>query len=709
MVLDEVAASHRTRHALAERSLQSVCVVTHCPVVCFASAGIRTSVVVAVVTLARSMRLFLSYLTTIYICCHTALSGYHTLPLVLFPVSLARFHPLSVPVDRVCRLDMDDFTKVDRNLKNALFEGYKLSPLRDAALSRQALPCKGDDVALPGRPLVRVDDIATYNWRAVRAKAKHNFLCPESATSAVFIDGQAQVWRISLSEQDVAIKLLLAIPLPVSPSTASKAAEYPSIVISDGKIIVADGTGLLYIISSSAQTAAIDASYSLQVNDASLPFSLLGVQSQARPDGTMAYLISYLSEAAVSRGNDEESGRFTLALVTPSQIVRNGYALLDTMWTITGADLPSFVYRQDNTASWIVGASAHFTALGVPADSQVEQSKIKPTESVRYHWSQTSETITVDFKLPLAARAKDINVTFSPQFVTIAPKTDNACLPRWSHRKLWSKIKPDESTWSLEPLDDACLLSLTLEKTESSRWYSIFSPDAQGYEEIDETLDADVARDIAANLDKYTSDTHLDNVPPSTLLGDEVDADIDAPADTPGSGTMLTIISDEGRTTRVPLTRPVELLSLPVPSQPQTDKSIIIRSDVHGFLFKLETDTASWRHTSTFPALAFVLASKRDIKYAAHLDHSVSIAIEAGATLRAAAHANTSGSQIPAGGNAYLYYPPPPGSKARTARSAVAKITSPSSGACIGVARLSIDEKDVIIFLCEQELVTLRL
>jgi hypothetical protein len=186
-----------------------------------------------------------------------------------------------------------------------------------------------------------------------------------------------------------------------------------------------------------------------------------------------------------------------------------------------------------------------------------------------------------------------------------------------------------------------------------------------------------------------------------------------------GRGVQFTWIDDVAGSPTLSTTQPemAEIVSLPLAQAFEEgtdgDNTIAIKHDVDGLLFAPPSDQSEsgWTHISTFPALAFVLASKRDVVHVYHSSDKLCVALESGSPVGSQnTNASSSyGSMQTAKMNAYLYYPPPPGSKAKTAKQKVISLADPSAGAILGAASVRRSERSLdIAVLCERELVVIK-
>ncbi|KAM0751209.1 hypothetical protein T439DRAFT_356042 [Meredithblackwellia eburnea MCA 4105] len=372
-----------------------------------------------------------------------------------------------------------------------------------------------------------------------------------------------------------------------------------------------------------------------------------------------------------------------------------------------------------------------------------------------YSWTQDPSSLTVAFAIPSSTPASSIRITFTKHFLTLhvasaayllsSSSTSTATTtPHISHRKFWAPIDPHTSLWTFdreaEGRDSSYgVLTLHLEKAdEGTRWSLLF---AEGEEEgeVRETLDPSELAAIVESMEKYTKEVEasegtggvgvspaiggragLENLGvgespfgggiPTSLQGDEMDVEVDAEI---GKAVLVTWVSDSGGSSgEISLSQPNpafphSLLSIPLPfrpSSPTTDfGGIIIKNDVDGLLFHPPSQTTSssstpWTHTSTFPALAFVLATKRDASFIYHIDSRCVLAFDIPSA--------TSNSRTASGGGNLFVYWRPEGTKDVTGRQRVVRISS----GLLGVAGIKDKEgKLAVVMLCESGVGVCRL
>ena len=374
--------------------------------------------------------------------------------------------------------------------------------------------------------------------------------------------------------------------------------------------------------------------------------------------------------------------RIDLSALHPSDIVP-----LPLIWHRRGKEVPIYTtYDPALNAFLLIGGST-YRELSAPAIERYEPSPDEyapipranenldgenqiPPKPHPYSWSQTSDAVTIAFPLPSSTPKSRIKVLFSPKTLTLHIDSEGSVadplrpLPRYSAKQLWDSISPSTSlwTWDREAEHSFGLLTLHLDKAnEDVKWMQVFAAAASSTfqnrlpedAEVPETLDPSELWHIREALDKYTEalkpgsagqDAGLGTGVPSLAEG-EMDEEVDQSV---GKETYQTWITPEGG---IPTwwknARDISfhLLSMPLPGSGST--TLVVKAHIDGAVFSLNHSSADiprWEHTSTFPALAFVLASKRDTCFTYHSDKAV-LAFEGGAKDR--------------GGNLYVYHASP--------------------------------------------------
>jgi len=272
-------------------------------------------------------------------------------------------------------------------------------------------------------------------------------------------------------------------------------------------------------------------------------------------------------------------------------------------------------------------------------------------------------------------------------------------------KELWDSVDQATSTWTWDKEGEkrVGLLTLHLEKrNEGTKWSHVFSREGtgQGDVEVPETVDPSEMWKIREALEKYTSelksgdDAGMGTGVPSLATG-EIDPAVDSEV-----GKRLTVSYFDALTGEdiAPSTAYQEVLAYPLPHAHPVDgqmmrstRSLTIKNGIDGPLFEGPVMPAveSWEHVSTFPALAFVLASKRDTRFVFHLGREAVVAMENGGR--------------DAGPNMYIYHDAQ--GKSQSKQGIVKLGGDGRSGSLLGVAGFKRDGKIVLVCVREKELV----
>jgi hypothetical protein len=362
------------------------------------------------------------------------------------------------------------------------------------------------------------------------------------------------------------------------------------------------------------------------------------------------------------------------------------------------------------------------------AGENIDVFQADPAKPQPYSWTQTSDSVTVAFPLPSTTPKTSINIKLTTNSLSLSISNSVRTkfivpFPSFSSSAFWDSISPSSSywTWDKEGEHSYGLLTLHLDKThEGTKWMQVFasagkvskgSPSEFAPEEVEvpETLDPSELYFIRESLEKYTT-ALLNGEDPSGLglgsgvpsLGEgEMDEEVDGNV---GRSVCITWVGVNGNTPewadKPGREYPFTVLSTPLPGLQCTDSenpfTLVVKEGLDGPVFALQPSSSNdvkWTHASTYPALAFVLASKQDVRFTHHNDHLV-FALESGARNRG-------------GGNMYVYRRPQ-GISEPWAKQAILKVGDGSGGALLGAGAMRIEGKDVILALMERQLVVVK-
>ena len=425
---------------------------------------------------------------------------------------------------------------------------------------------------------------------------------------------------------------------------------------------------------------------------------------------------------------------------------------LEVLWHRRGHDLPIYAsFVEDLDAYLILGGSSYpdpnisFAEHYEPTleefapvpranedlDTVSGINSEAPPKLYPYSWMQTSDTVIVAFPLPSSTPKTSIKVIFTMQTLTVHVDTsalqdrnNQTPIPRYTTKALWDDVNPSSCfwTWDREAEKAYGLLTLHLEKkNEDTRWMQVFSASATGNHgnfenmEVPESIDPSELVRIRESFEKWTASVVKDEdasglglgsgVP--SLMDGELDDELDAGI---GRIAWVTWVGYGGQTpewwsrTNGDRTEqwedpPITLLSTPLPGSVSSSENVtlVLKNDVDGTVFSLKVSdsTPTWEHTMTYPALAFVLASKRDARFTHHLPSTGVLAFEGG-SLRSG------------GANVYIYR----GSRKneKWAKQSVLQVDNGSGGSVLGVGcvRVKNDKDSLLVCLTEGELVLIR-
>ena len=519
------------------------------------------------------------------------------------------------------------------------------------------------------------------------------------------------------------------LPEHVSTSSIHVQAECPGAAYVTRDIwLVSDGYGRAYLIRTPANAmdrtmAHLIASWELMVGEASMliPFQLhyatpitlnLGLailscrttfadmSSTTKAPQTFDICAVRISLPDLSASSfDQLSSPNTLAMPIPFEVA----------WRRRSSHIPLFTtYCPTRDAFLFLGGSPYYDISQpvsqpykpapdelVPVPRGGECLDNNRSDPPPYSWTQNDDTVTIAFALPSTTLTTSIHATFETG--TLSLRIGPPALPQllYAAAPLWDAIHPASSLWTWErsDTDTAGVLTMHLDKAHpSTRWSHVF---AQGFEarETPETLDPSELAGIRENLDKFTVSLQHDanalghGVP--SLAEGERDNEVDASI---GDPVVLTWVGSDGITSCTTDDASAVLLSLPLPGAKDSfPPSLVVKNDIDGLLYTL--DEGDWTHRATYPALAFVLASKRDTRFTFHVHSAMALAFESGA--------RNDGS-----GNVYLYYGSAPCDK--WAKQSVLQ-QQPGVGALLGVGNITSKTGcTVLLCLSERELSVCR-
>ncbi|KAF9483370.1 hypothetical protein BDN70DRAFT_990400 [Pholiota conissans] len=633
-----------------------------------------------------------------------------------------------------------------KHLLNPKFEGYKLEAIpQDQAVSRYKLSRKPTQATSSGT--------TPLSFHEMRSRISHNHLTVDSETgNAVYVDEEYNVCLVGIpvseGSQGPSFRVIYEMPLPMDASSALNIQrEYPSAAfLNSSNVVVSDGNGLLYILPiKEAGDSSPIGMFTLRTEGISnAPFRLHHLQ-RLSPIAAVLLLSSryYPADAKKPSNSNVEfdiwAVKINLLSLRPGSEMRD----LEILWRRRGQDIPIYTtfIKEVNAYLLLSGSpypdpNASMTKPYEPtpdemapiprADENLDAKLIDKNDKPHpYSWTQTSDAVTVAFPLPSTTSKEKMKVLFTVQTLTlhvdVEPMTSEngtpVPIPHHSTTALWDSVNPTSCFWTWDRAAEHSygLLTLHMEKkNEGTRWMHVFASSGTTPEhpEVPETLDPSELWQIRESLEKYTaalrsgedaSGLGLGHGVPS-LAGGELDDEADAAV---GRQAYLTWVEDSGADPIWYKTDswnedPVTVLAMPMPgtiSESSDDLELVLKRDVDGVVYSLDpTSPSVWKHTSTYHALAFVLASKQDTRFTYHIPSRGVLALEGG-------------SARDRGANVYLYRPPTK-TQDKWSKQSVLQVDDGSGGALLGVGCVKLrggkEGEIVVVCLTEGDLVLIR-
>ena len=501
---------------------------------------------------------------------------------------------------------------------------------------------------------------------------------------------------------------------------------------------MSDGTGNIYLLRATAAPSGLYqliTTAEITAEDVLLPFRL---HSAILEGSSIHVLISHRTPGVSVVKSSKANITFDLAAYSiplPNQQPATNPVVPSLLWTKRGLDIPLYVALQDNLWLVVTGSPYRDIETPPPVPFVPSASELAPiphtnenlnTDSAKpplsYSWTQTSDSLTVAFPLPSSTPKSHIHVNISPKYLTVLIQNENSeaspiPLPRFAMRELWGTVDRSTSLWTWDKEGDlpstpgqprtVGLLTLHLEKAhEGTKWPHVFELAGKGtedaIEEVSETTDPSEMYKIREALEKYTAALSTGKDPTGLGLGSgmpslaqgEMDESVDGNVGRHAVHMWIDVRDGVEAPTIGVAEGDVLALPLPIAGEVTQKSSLLMKNTIDGLLYTVPVlpEIDGWKHTATFPALAFVLASKRDTKFVFHAGKDAVLAFESGGR--------------EARPNLYVYHDAKGKS---TAKQSLVRVGSGGlGGGLLGVGGLKANGKIVLVCLLEHELAIIR-
>lgn len=526
----------------------------------------------------------------------------------------------------------------NRSLLNARFDGYKLSSEAGCVdLSSTALPITSHEVPLR-------DDQFSFLWVQSRATFNHLFLDPfashgvgdqengsahDTCSGAYYINRERNVLAGTINKDSSLTGFHTVFSLS---SVANDDNSCPSSLAfpTEHLVAISDGAGCLYLAQTNNRYATERSDWfsPVVVTETKYPFYVVTTFWDATNNELHVLLLSVHEE----KRNKNESHSYTLLewvelrcdgdhSVGTNVVSRRQYrgdALPHLCWfsgAIPGttqlliATTKKFHLVSDSAVSMVNGNTTH---------GEVEEGadEVSSEEAV-YSWSQTSELVSLTFPLSGGFSKEQVSCTIGLQKIDVS-----LCEVSLLSGDLEAAVEVDASRWFIS--EDRSAVELVLVKKDVGMFWSEVvlgdsrgRHDAEGEEKERVSEMADSLRNIASDADS-TMEMDARNFGMQEL--DTCDED------TTDAVRVYCITTGAPNTTTATASQPRILTNLgnhqwlfsAAPSTPSEPPRICLRHDVDGLLWRMDMSAigeARWSHVSTFDALGFVQASKREHKF----------------------------------------------------------------------------------------------
>ncbi|KAF9912130.1 hypothetical protein BX616_010405 [Lobosporangium transversale] len=337
--------------------------------------------------------------------------------------------------------------------------------------------------------------------------------------------------------------------------------------------------------------------------------------------------------------------------------------------SIRGTEVPFYCALDPSNEGYVIGSNTNYKSTKEPPVGQTNRSLEPGSEAMEldntdigvvtrpepsYIWTQTDTELTLCFKLPRGTTKHAVNCKFARQDLHLQvnlsqPSNPAIKLPNLENIPLFDEVLPNECFWTLESASG--VLTLTLEKKHTkTRWTQVFSEDVDT-DPVEESLDPSMFAEYKSALEKYTTENYGAEpgreltVLPSLTQDPQEDIDEEGEeikfswvqsedgadiirATTIGTGhdwigqAFSSFENHQGLagSQEIPFRMPTVCLKHDVDGLVYSIQHVPGSASTQSTILQLES-IMRFLHVSTFDALAFVQASKREKRFVMHDPH----------------------------------------------------------------------------------------
>ncbi|KAI8142198.1 hypothetical protein BJV82DRAFT_645005 [Fennellomyces sp. T-0311] len=489
----------------------------------------------------------------------------------------------------------------DKQLLNAKFEGYKLTPLDEQErVTRVKLPNECDLKIHKILPNHRM------GFRDLQARVRFNHLAygfplSNNEGCAFYVDPEYQVIRVRYSKdtKDTQFQPIVQLiqPLGNLPNYTEPCATVPTdpqapslITLNDELLLSSNGAGNIELVHIDSGAVIGSTRYEGDGTEGISPVPCVLLAARLVGDKVVMVVYSRVGSKAT---------RFNIAALEMTLVGQ-----LSVLHIQRGSEVPPYCSVSKDGKLFVYGSESPYEAVAPAQDTDMEDAPELPAESPPYQWTQDDADITAQWTLQPSTPKSDISCQINSTHISLVVRGQDVSYP---FRKLWSTLNADESTWTLE--SDGTLTLFLSKQDENTRWPHLFDID----DGVLETLDPAKLAEITERLEKFTATAGNE---PS--VQNPVATDMDEDIDDRGEPVRFAVYNRDGQHVETIHSGGHEWLCGPFDSKyHKALPSACVKVDVDGQVYTLEEDgdVIEPKHVATFDAFAFVQASKRDSRF----------------------------------------------------------------------------------------------
>ncbi|XP_072266836.1 nudC domain-containing protein 1 [Pyxicephalus adspersus] len=488
--------------------------------------------------------------------------------------------------------------RVNRLLLDPKFESYKLS--------LDPLPCYGVDLDAAVAEVKLRDD--QYTLDHMQAYGMYNYLHsnPWCSDSVFYVDQIGRILNLTVNLDTALGKPIEVFRFPSELRSDERRLCSSMHFTSTNWVTLSDGIGILYLIhiaKADHSSGRWELKFNQELGD---PFivihSVLFVREEVQIIDVL--LLRVEKDDLDVQGSGFRVSLEWISIALPSQDHCKCEILKRRK--LYGKSVPHYAAIEPDGNGLMIISYKPFRFIA-DEQNQAEEESMEQDEKKEplYVWRQTADDVTLTFALPDDTTKDNIQIHFAPTQITVSLKEQKPFLKG----PLYSVIDHESSTWILK---DERRVEVTLAKKDiGSMWAEVIVGDKQGEFIPDPAQCAAIAEQLMhLTSEDLNPDPDVDKPPCNAQELEECDVSIEDCA------TLCRFDGGSLKATHVVNLGSNQFLFSSV-SNPELMPCFSLRHDVDALLWqpRLASDDNLWEHASTFNALGYVQASKRDKKF----------------------------------------------------------------------------------------------